>query len=158
MKAQDSRPPHKVNSGRVGWGQQSSQSAWPLALCFAGQEEMAALAGANPDFLGKSISLWDPVALLDNEQTIGYLPHAEIKHGRVAMAAFLGSQRERGHAVSKVVLSASAQPSLTEVATPRVRFAPSPTGVLHVGGARSALFNFLFAKKYGGQMVLRVED
>ena len=40
----------------------------------------------------------------------------------------------------------------------RVRFAPSPTGVLHAGGARTALFNFLFAKKHGGRFILRVED
>jgi glutamyl-tRNA synthetase len=41
---------------------------------------------------------------------------------------------------------------------PRVRFAPSPTGFLHVGGARTALFNFLFAKNLGGTFVLRIED
>ncbi|MGH7590234.1 MAG: glutamate--tRNA ligase, partial [Gemmatimonadales bacterium] len=41
---------------------------------------------------------------------------------------------------------------------PRVRFAPSPTGYLHVGGARTALFNWLFAKKTGGVFVLRIED
>ncbi len=40
----------------------------------------------------------------------------------------------------------------------RVRFAPSPTGFLHVGGARTALFNYLYAKHYGGKLVLRVED
>jgi glutamyl-tRNA synthetase len=40
----------------------------------------------------------------------------------------------------------------------RVRFAPSPTGYLHVGGARTALFNYLFARKHGGTFVLRVED
>lgn len=40
----------------------------------------------------------------------------------------------------------------------RVRFAPSPTGYLHVGGARTALFNYLFAKHYGGKLVLRIED
>ena len=40
----------------------------------------------------------------------------------------------------------------------RVRFAPSPTGELHVGGLRTALFNYLFAKKNGGQFVLRIED
>ena len=40
----------------------------------------------------------------------------------------------------------------------RVRFAPSPTGYLHVGGARTALFNYLFAKQYQGSFVLRVED
>lgn len=40
----------------------------------------------------------------------------------------------------------------------RVRFAPSPTGYLHVGGARTALFNWLFAKRHGGTFVLRIED
>ena len=42
--------------------------------------------------------------------------------------------------------------------TPRVRFAPSPTGYLHVGGARTALFNWLFARHFGGTMILRIED
>src|SRR5690606_25901925 len=40
----------------------------------------------------------------------------------------------------------------------RVRFAPSPTGYLHVGGARTALFNWLFARHHGGTFVLRIED
>ena len=42
--------------------------------------------------------------------------------------------------------------------TIRTRFAPSPTGYLHVGGARTALFSWLYARKYGGQFVLRIED
>lgn len=41
---------------------------------------------------------------------------------------------------------------------PRVRFAPSPTGYLHIGGARTALFNYLYAKRHGGVFILRVED
>lgn len=40
----------------------------------------------------------------------------------------------------------------------RVRFAPSPTGYLHVGGARTALFNWLFARRHGGKFILRIED
>ncbi|MGH3145231.1 MAG: glutamate--tRNA ligase family protein, partial [Rubrobacter sp.] len=40
----------------------------------------------------------------------------------------------------------------------KVRFAPSPTGLLHPGAARTALFNFLFARYYGGTFVLRIED
>ncbi|HEA19924.1 MAG TPA: glutamate--tRNA ligase [Pricia antarctica] len=40
----------------------------------------------------------------------------------------------------------------------RVRFAPSPTGPLHIGGIRTALFNYLFAKKHGGDFILRIED
>jgi len=41
---------------------------------------------------------------------------------------------------------------------PRVRFAPSPTGMLHVGNARTALYNWLFARHNGGDFVLRIED
>ncbi len=40
----------------------------------------------------------------------------------------------------------------------RVRFAPSPTGALHIGGVRTALYNYLFARKHGGKMLLRIED
>ena len=40
----------------------------------------------------------------------------------------------------------------------RVRFAPSPTGQLHIGGFRTALYNYLFAKKHGGKFILRLED
>lgn len=42
--------------------------------------------------------------------------------------------------------------------TVRVRFAPSPTGMLHIGGLRTALYNYLFAKHHGGQFILRIED
>ncbi len=47
---------------------------------------------------------------------------------------------------------------MTPTDTPRLRFAPSPTGYLHVGGARTALFNWLYARKFGGKMLLRIED
>ena len=40
----------------------------------------------------------------------------------------------------------------------RVRFAPSPTGPLHIGGVRTALFNYLYAKRHGGDIILRIED
>ncbi len=40
----------------------------------------------------------------------------------------------------------------------RVRFAPSPTGLLHVGNARTALYNWLFARRTGGDFILRIED
>src|SRR6188768_2557878 len=49
--------------------------------------------------------------------------------------------------------------SSAPIPTPiRVRFAPSPTGYLHVGGARTALFNWLLARKHGGTFILRIED
>src|SRR3982074_3706128 len=44
---------------------------------------------------------------------------------------------------------------MTETVT---RFAPSPTGFLHIGGARTALFNWLYARRHGGKMLLRIED
>jgi len=47
---------------------------------------------------------------------------------------------------------------MTDSGKPRLRFAPSPTGYLHVGGARTALFNWLYARKYGGEFLLRIED
>src|SRR6266850_2480773 len=48
--------------------------------------------------------------------------------------------------------------SIHKPSSVRVRFAPSPTGYLHVGGARTALFNWLFARRQGGTMILRIED
>jgi len=50
------------------------------------------------------------------------------------------------------------QRSYQTLSTIRVRFAPSPTGFLHVGGLRTALYNYLFARKHGGVFILRVED
>ena len=48
---------------------------------------------------------------------------------------------------------------MTTLPTPlRLRFAPSPTGYLHVGGARTALYNWLLARKHGGKFLLRIED
>ena len=41
---------------------------------------------------------------------------------------------------------------------PVVRFAPSPTGLLHVGNIRAALFNWLFARRHGGKLILRLDD
>jgi nondiscriminating glutamyl-tRNA synthetase len=47
---------------------------------------------------------------------------------------------------------------MAELKNVRVRFAPSPTGYLHVGGARTAIFNYLFARHHGGKFILRIED
>jgi glutamyl-tRNA synthetase len=49
-------------------------------------------------------------------------------------------------------------PAAPSSGAPRVRFAPSPTGFLHVGGARTALFNWLYARRQGGRFILRIED
>src|SRR5690554_1300269 len=49
-------------------------------------------------------------------------------------------------------------PSASMADTVRVRFAPSPTGLLHIGGLRTALYNYAFARRHGGQFILRIED
>eukprot|EP00928_Gymnodinium_smaydae_P067708 TRINITY_DN5070_c3_g3_i1.p1 TRINITY_DN5070_c3_g3~~TRINITY_DN5070_c3_g3_i1.p1 ORF type:complete len:699 (+),score=147.86 TRINITY_DN5070_c3_g3_i1:105-2201(+) len=64
----------------------------------------------------------------------------------------------RGSSTVRASQGSEASSAVATRSPPRVRFAPSPTGVLHVGGARTALFNWLFAKSQGGEMVLRIED
>lgn len=54
--------------------------------------------------------------------------------------------------------NAAATLSSADEAPVRVRYAPSPTGMLHLGGLRTALFNYLLARKTGGQFLLRIED
>lgn len=68
--------------------------------------------------------------------------------------------RGRRFFVRSIRISASSSPSPPPPSddSVRVRFAPSPTGNLHVGGARTALFNYLFARSKGGKFVLRIED
>src|SRR5438093_10061948 len=72
-----------------------------------------------------------------------FCPNVTSEHWLRIMAGFPSTQSE--------------VTSLAEAA-PRVRFAPSPTGYLHVGGARTALFNWLFARHHHGTFVLRIED
>jgi glutamyl-tRNA synthetase len=68
------------------------------------------------------------------------------------------TQKFEGHpfSVSRQQLTGSTY--LCTMSTVRVRFAPSPTGGLHLGGVRTVLFNYLFAKQHGGQFIVRVED
>eukprot|EP00798_Chlamydomonas_sp_ICE-L_P030708 gene30708-35735_t len=72
---------------------------------------------------------------------------------------FKPAQYSKSRVYSAVLDTPSrASPANTNGNQVRVRFAPSPTGNLHVGGARTALFNWLYAKKHGGKFILRVED
>eukprot|EP00249_Psilotum_nudum_P010423 c22533_g1_i1 orf=427-1392(+) len=83
----------------------------------------------NGEFLGKGSSQQQEPARLS---TVGSAETAEISHKATG----------KNKKVEEI----------------RVRFAPSPTGNLHVGGARTALFNYLFAKSKGGRFILRIED
>ncbi|WVZ17582.1 hypothetical protein V8G54_010564 [Vigna mungo] len=87
------------------------------------------------------------MALLSGSTPWSKLVAPPIFHGSHAPRTFLFFKRRR--------FSVSA---LSEQPPVRVRFAPSPTGNLHVGGARTALFNYLFARSKGGKFVLRIED
>jgi glutamyl-tRNA synthetase len=60
--------------------------------------------------------------------------------------------------VSADLSAGSSDEEQSDLVAPRVRFAPSPTGYFHVGGARTALWNWLFARQHGGTFVLRIED
>src|SRR6478672_7606911 len=71
-----------------------------------------------------------------------------------------GTHRRTLHtevASDRVLFSSSLHQGLLPMSV-ITRFAPSPTGFLHIGGARTALFNWLYAKRHGGQMLLRIED
>jgi glutamyl-tRNA synthetase len=60
--------------------------------------------------------------------------------------------------IHSLLSSQNIHPDPSQIKNIRVRFAPSPTGSLHIGGARTALFNYLFTKKYFGKFILRIED
>ncbi|XP_053600862.1 nondiscriminating glutamyl-tRNA synthetase EARS2, mitochondrial [Plodia interpunctella] len=64
----------------------------------------------------------------------------------------------RSKIINRRIFSATNNPCRNLYNTPRVRFAPSPTGYLHLGGLRTALYNYLFAKSRQGSFVLRIED
>jgi glutamyl-tRNA synthetase len=66
--------------------------------------------------------------------------------------------RQRSDAREVNLARAEQREIIGGMSAPRVRFAPSPTGYLHVGGARTALFNWLFARRHQGVFILRIED
>ena len=65
---------------------------------------------------------------------------------------------QKARVVSEALYSDVSRAQSDPIGAPRVRFAPSPTGYLHVGSARTALFNWLFARRHRGVFILRIED
>jgi len=119
-----------------------------------------------PQVLGAPQSTRSNAFTVSMMATAAAAAHAAARRSR--MSRLLPWQRQR-FAVRGIAATATASASVdlelkveadheAKPRGPRVRFAPSPTGVLHVGGARTALFNWLFAKSQGGEMVLRIED
>lgn len=77
------------------------------------------------------------------------------------MPADIGGKHTKAGVIDSICLQekrAAKGPSITVDQTVRVRFAPSPTGTLHIGSARTALYNYLFARRTGGRFVLRIDD
>jgi|MDTB01.2.fsa_nt_gb hypothetical protein len=75
----------------------------------------------------------------------------------IMVMTFMCVKSFQGSFARKFILTRRMSLSM-DITPARVRFAPSPTGSLHVGGARTALFNWLVAKKTGGKFIVRVED
>lgn len=82
----------------------------------------------------------------------------KARHAKDALASRPARQFLCTRAAAAAVGQSLAKPAEATGKEVRVRFAPSPTGNLHVGGARTALFNWLYAKHVGGKLVLRIED
>lgn len=76
------------------------------------------------------------------------------------MRSSIASLQTRTQWLARACSSSSSAPATDAKSSAgvRVRYAPSPTGYLHLGGLRTALFNYLFAKSSGGQFILRIED
>jgi len=93
-----------------------------------------------------------PMTALSTLLLMGAHPSASFSPASVGLSAPARGLTRPGLRPSMVELTRWAEPP------PRVRFAPSPTGTLHVGGAKTAMMNWLHAKKEGGKFILRMED
>ncbi|XP_061087299.1 probable glutamate--tRNA ligase, mitochondrial isoform X2 [Conger conger] len=108
-------------------------------------------------FAVKSSRRSNPVRCM-REQIFGsvVVKHGQTRGHQTCGVTWIG----RSHKNEPVLLSGVLQKrqASSESGNVRVRFAPSPTGFLHLGGLRTALYNFIFAKKHGGTFILRMED
>ena len=84
--------------------------------------------------------------------------HAAWRAGASGMGSFRMVSSSVAADLPSSSASSSSVPSSSPSSSVRVRYAPSPTGTLHLGGLRTALFNYLFARRHGGAFLLRIED
>jgi nondiscriminating glutamyl-tRNA synthetase len=84
--------------------------------------------------------------------------HCRLAVGNTSPSAFCTLSIPKPAAVSRMAPTPLLPSGFMSLQKPRVRFAPSPTGQLHVGNARTALYNWLFARRFGGDFLLRIED
>ncbi|XP_052191817.1 glutamate--tRNA ligase, chloroplastic/mitochondrial isoform X2 [Diospyros lotus] len=111
--------------------------------------------------LGAIGSPWLRIRIIPEVAPPIFLPHSPSLRSKYSLAD-IASSRFRTTTSRSFSISASAPADspnkVHHRGQVRVRFAPSPTGNLHVGGARTALFNYLFARSHAGKFVLRIED
>ncbi|XP_027089257.1 glutamate--tRNA ligase, chloroplastic/mitochondrial-like isoform X2 [Coffea arabica] len=120
---------------------------------------MASLAGTGTPLLrARVIPLQEiavlPIPMLRSSFYLLYNYNKDISSGK-KNCGYPGNGRLTRRCLSISAAHAGSPPGDSQV---RVRFAPSPTGNLHVGGARTALFNYLFARSKGGKFIIRIED
>ncbi len=119
---------------------------------------------AGPDENGHEERPLRPLRLEARAQAVGELPPGSRAFRLAPILQRAGRACRHGSAIGptrtphteRAPMPASTAPA--SLSPPVVRFAPSPTGELHIGGARTALFNFLFARHHGGTFLLRIED
>ena len=155
----------------VGLGRELAEARQVLVRVHGGLPDARALRehlhGAAAERRGAADGLVDPTRARD----VGSEQHARsLSGGRGAPRGPRGAaaaapepceaaRREAHGAAAAVGASARIPATVRPVASPvRTRFAPSPTGLLHVGGVRTALFSWLYARHNGGRFVLRIED
>ena len=163
------------------WHVASARLSLFYALVAAGYwcygTQLSVFASTTADFYGTRYLGMNYGALFTAWGVAGivgpFIAGARLSGDRLVLGTRSTARRTRVHRVRVAVVRASAferagdaracdgdalRASIGRVLAPRVRFAPSPTGYLHVGGARTALFNWLYARRHGGTFILRIED
>lgn len=161
--------PERTPGGKARERQRKAEREGRLPLLDPGQEE----PGSDPAPEGDR-NEERPLRPLGREQSEEPVPRGRLgawRIGNILRQAITKGCHARSFAIGRPVRTSSdgsamvasegvarEAPLYADLRAPVVRFAPSPTGYLHIGGARTALFNYLFARHHGGTFLLRIED